>query len=75
MIIVPFTTRNQQLVHHPEILAGNGGIPKDCVAMCDQLRAVSVERLKKHQGVIDLETLEHIHHIINMIFINDPVID
>lgn len=71
--IVPLTTRNRGLAYQPEIRAGNGNLPKDCVVMCDQLRSVDVSRLKKHQGDIELSTLHNVREIISMIFADDPV--
>lgn len=65
--IVPVTTRNRSFDLHVPIEAGNGGLPRDCVAMCDQLRSVDTSRLKKHQGSLSAETLATIRHIISLI--------
>lgn len=73
VFIVPCTSRNRNLAYHVEVTAGNGGLPKDCVIMCEQLRAVDTARLKKRQGLIEQESLDHVHQIIAMIFKDDPV--
>lgn len=75
VFIVPFTSRNRGIAYHVPVEAGNGGLPKDCVIMCEQLRSVDVSRLRKHQGVIEDSTLERVHEIIGMIFKDDPVLD
>lgn len=69
--VVPVTSRNRGYDFHVEIEAGNGGLPRDCVAMCDQLRSVDISRLKKHQGVLEAATLDNIRRIIEMILIHD----
>lgn len=72
--VVPFTSRNRGLAYHVEIDAGNGGLPKDCVAMCEQLRSIDIGRLKKHQGKIGAETLVRVRQIIDMIFEDDLIL-
>ena len=71
--VVPLTTRNRGLNLHVEISAGEGGLPRDCVAMCDQMRSLDVSRLKNRQGKIDSDTLARVRQIIAMIFADDPV--
>lgn len=70
--IVPITRRNRGLVHHIEVNAGNGGLPKDCVIMCDQLRSIDVRRLKKRQGSIEPDTLVLVRTIISRFFVGIP---
>lgn len=72
--IVAFTSRNRGITYQVEVEAGNGNLPRDCVAMCDQLRSIDTNRLKKHQGMIEAETLARIRQIISMIFADDPIL-
>lgn len=53
VIVVPLTGRenkNRILPSHVEIRAGEGGADKDSVALCEQVRAISVARLQKNIG-------------------------
>lgn len=53
VIIVPVTSRinkNKLYPSHVEIRAGEGGLTADSVALCEQVRAISVERLKNIIG-------------------------
>lgn len=69
--IVPVTSRSRGYELHVPILAGNGGLPRDCVAMCDQMRSVDMSRLKKRQGALDSDTLATVRYIVSMILIDD----
>lgn len=53
VVVVPLTGRenkNRILPSHVELRAGEGGLDKDSVALCEQVRAISVARLKKNIG-------------------------
>jgi mRNA interferase MazF len=53
VIVVPVTGRENRRTIYPsqEVLkAGEGGLRKDSVALCEQVRAISVTRLGKQMG-------------------------
>ncbi len=53
VIVVPLTSRanKKKLVpSHVEIKMGDGGLPADSVALCEQVRAISTTRLIKLLG-------------------------
>lgn len=50
VVVVPLTGReNKRRLYptHVELTAGEGGLSKDSVALCEQVRAISKNRLKK----------------------------
>ena len=53
VIVVPLTSReNKRRLYptHVELSAGEGGLAKDSVALCEQVRAISKNRLMKKIG-------------------------
>ncbi|MEM8831149.1 MAG: type II toxin-antitoxin system PemK/MazF family toxin [Cyanobacteria bacterium P01_G01_bin.19] len=64
IITIPLTTnlRRAKLPSSLLIASGQGGLEKDSVALCHQLRVIDVTRLKKKLGqlsssvIVDLET-------------------
>jgi mRNA interferase MazF len=60
VIVVPVTGRENKKKIYPsqlEIKANDGGLTKDSVALCEQIRAISKTRLKKHLGHLSNRTL------------------
>ncbi len=51
-IVVPFTTRIRQrlLPSHVQVLAGEGGLTQDSVALCEQIRVTDLGRLLRKLG-------------------------
>jgi mRNA interferase MazF len=55
VIVVPLTGReNKRRLYptHVELTAGEGGLSKDSVALCEQVRAISKDRLRKKLGQV-----------------------
>jgi len=60
VIVVPVTGRENRRRIYPsqlEIKARDGGLSKDSVALCEQLRAISKTRLKKRLGMLSNRTV------------------
>jgi mRNA interferase MazF len=60
VIVVPVTGRENKRRIYPsqlEIKARDGGLSKDSVALCEQLRAISKTRLKKRLGMLSNRTV------------------
>lgn len=62
--IVPVTFRIRGVPAHIWLPAGEGGLAKDSVAMCDQLRSVSLDRFRAYRGMVAPETSEKIKDIL-----------
>ena len=54
-IVVPFTTkiRQQLLLSHVLVPAGNGGLTEASVALCEQIRAIDEQRVVRVLGHLD----------------------
>jgi mRNA interferase MazF len=62
-IVVPITGREHKkrlYPTHSELKAGEGGLAKDSVALCEQVRAISKNRLTKRVGRISAEMMQTI---------------
>jgi len=60
VIVVPLTGReNKRRLYptHVELTAGEGGLAKDSVALCEQVRAISKNRLKKKLGQVSTQKM------------------
>jgi mRNA interferase MazF len=63
VIVVPITGREhkkQLYPTHSEIKAGEAGLAKDSVALCEQVRAISKKRLTKRVGRVSAELMQRI---------------
>jgi len=58
-IIIPFTTKIREpiLPSHVKIAAGIGGLTKDSVLLCEQIRVIDRKRLVRKLGNIGEENL------------------
>ena len=63
VIVVPLTRRQNKARLYPthvEVRAGDGGLPKDSVVLCEQVRVVSKERIGKRIGQISPNSLAQV---------------
>jgi len=63
VIVVPITGREhkrQLYPTHTEIIAGEAGMAKDSVALCEQVRAISKKRLAKRVGRASAELMQRV---------------
>jgi mRNA interferase MazF len=56
--IVPLTTRDRGIWAHPPLELAGGVLSRPSFMLCDQLRSISHDRLKRYRGRVSLETLE-----------------
>lgn len=56
-VVAPLTSRIRSIPAHVLINPPEGGLSAPSVVMCDQLRTVSLERLKNRRGVVTHDTL------------------
>jgi mRNA interferase MazF len=55
VVVIPCTdAANKKKIYpsHVRIKAGAGGLTMDSVVLCEQVRAISKDRLKKHMGTL-----------------------
>ena len=58
VIAVPFTTRERRVPFHVEVQPPEGGLKQRSFAKCEDVRSLSVERLKSRIGYVTEETLK-----------------
>lgn len=64
VIVVPLTRREhkrQLYPTHVELHAGEGGLAKDSVALCEQVRVISKERVTKRIGQISHQAMSRVN--------------
>jgi mRNA interferase MazF len=62
-IVVPLTDANRIAGPSPIyvlVKRGDGGLRKDSIALCDQIRAVDFQRVGRSFGVVSFETMERL---------------
>lgn len=64
---VPLTTRDRQFAIHVPIEPPEGGVREPSWAMCEQLRAVSRERLQRRIGSAEQATIDRIRAIVRQL--------
>lgn len=74
VLVTPITGTHRGLRYQVEIAAGEGGLSKASVAMCEQVRSIDRRRLARRRGVVDPATLARVREIVSMIIIDDPYI-
>ena len=63
VVCIPCTdAANSKRVYPSQLLLrkGNGGLALDSVAMCEQVRAITTDRLGKHLGKLDVQSMKAI---------------
>jgi mRNA interferase MazF len=68
-IIIPFTTKIRRAIlpSHTEISKGVGGLTKDSVVLCEQIRVIDKKRLIKKLGDIGSKYLEEVADTLRII--------
>ncbi len=67
VVVVPITTAGYGLRSHVELEPASSGLDHTSYARCDQLRAVSVERMSCRQGMIDPEQTQAIDQALRFV--------
>lgn len=65
VFVVPLTTRDRGIPTHVRL--PGGGLGRPSVAMCDQTRAIAVERLIRRRGAVAPETLAAMETVLRRI--------
>lgn len=59
-MVVPITRTDRDLPTHIRLYAPEGGLSDNSVAMCDQIRSISLEHLRAFRGRVTHESLQTI---------------
>ena len=62
--VVPITGTDRGIPYHIRLPARVGGLSKQSIALCDQARSMSVQRLVMRRGTLPVDTLTEIRHMI-----------
>jgi mRNA interferase MazF len=60
VIAVPFTDKKKTYPSHVSFARDQGGLTMDSIALCEQVRAISLDRLVKKLGQIDRASMANI---------------
>ena len=63
-IVVLITGTDRGLPHHLPIAAPEGGLAKDSVIMCDQVKSQSILRFYNRRGVVNDQTLSRVQTMV-----------
>ncbi|HWV22990.1 MAG TPA: type II toxin-antitoxin system PemK/MazF family toxin [Thermomicrobiales bacterium] len=63
-IVVPITGTDRDIRYHVRLAPPEGGLTKPSVVMCDQARAVSVERFRRRRGAVSLDLLRRVQLMV-----------
>jgi mRNA interferase MazF len=74
MVVVAVPTTDRQNIEelypsHVALSKGSGGLTMDCVALCEQVRAVSVDRLVAYLGVLPPADLRKIEEALRIVLL------
>lgn len=64
---LPVTTRDRDVPAHVRIAPPEGGIMTPSVILCDQLRALTQDRLSRRRGSLEYETLRQVEARVGLI--------
>jgi mRNA interferase MazF len=67
VVVVPVTSTNYGLRSHVEIAAGISGLEHASYARCDQLRAISTQRIRARRGDVAPEELRSIDRALRFL--------
>jgi mRNA interferase MazF len=65
-VIVPITGTDRDIPSQVRIGRREGGLTKNSIIMCEQIRAVSYRRLLQKRGRVSPETLTAVRHIVDL---------
>jgi mRNA interferase MazF len=60
LIIVPITKQDKPYPQNVKLEAGDGGLTLEGYALCEQIRAVSTDRIRKYYGKLSDEAMNEI---------------
>jgi len=73
LIVVPITSTRRQIMSWIRIDPPEGGLKLPSSIVCEQIRAVSVERLIARWGPVDIATARKVIAAVNRLLTLEPV--
>jgi mRNA interferase MazF len=67
VVVAPISTRGYGLRSHVELEPGTNGLDRTSYARCDQLRAVSTQRLRRRRGSLRHDEREAVEQALRFI--------
>ena len=58
--VIPITTKDKGIRSHVVIPKGMGGATEDAWIKCEELKSVSVERLRRLRGTVDSKVMQEV---------------
>jgi mRNA interferase MazF len=65
-IVIPITSRDRDILLHIPISPPEGGLRNQSVILCDQLRSVSHDHLKRFRGRVSEEVIQQAISIVGL---------
>jgi mRNA interferase MazF len=72
-MVLPLTTRDRGIRVHLPVMPPEGGLKQPSFILCDQLRTVSHERLKRFRGAISTESIAATLHVVHILLGSDTI--
>ena len=67
VVVVPVTRTDRGVEYQIKLARAEGGLGKNSVVLCEQVRSVSVVRFVQRRGEITGETLEQVQRMVGRI--------
>jgi mRNA interferase MazF len=67
VVVVPLTTRFRDIPTHVAITPPDGNLATVSYVLCEQVRAISVQRLGRYVGTISPAVLERVQHVVRLL--------
>jgi mRNA interferase MazF len=71
-VVVPVTGSDRGFIFHYRIGGREGGLSKNSVVMCDQVRAISPLRFLQKRGNVSVATLAEIRRLVSRFLEDQP---
>ncbi len=72
-VIVPVTGTDRGLVYQHRISGREGGLSKNSVIMCEQVRSISPARFLQRRGQVSATSLAEVRRLIILCMENNPI--
>lgn len=67
VVLLPLTSRDKGIPWHVEITPNEGGVKKDSYIKCEDIRSVSVKRLRSRWGEVSGNTMKEVEERLKIL--------
>lgn len=67
VIMVPLTSRNKGIRSHVPVLKGEGGLATQSYVKCEDVRSLSIRRLRRRLGSLSEDTLQAVEERLRLL--------